>query len=82
VPTEADDNALVKGAKAPNAAKCFAGWNVSPEGAKVFESVEFKENLDSPHGAPADATAILVQTAEDADLSARMFKAVNGILQP
>jgi iron(III) transport system substrate-binding protein len=79
VPTEADYNALLADAASPNAAKCFAAWQATPEGAEVFESVEFKENLDSPRGSPAGATILLVETPEEAELTARLFQEVAAI---
>lgn len=82
VPTEADYNALLADATSPNAAMCFAGWQATPEGAAVFESVEFKENLDTPRGSPADATILLVETPEEAELTARLFQEVAAVFVP
>ena len=79
MPTEADYNALITDAGSPNAAKCFAGWQATPEGAEVFESVEFKENLDISSGAPADATILLIETAEEAALTSRLFQEVASV---
>lgn len=82
VPTESDYNALLADSTSPNAAKCFAGWQATPQGAEVFESVEFKENFSAPRGAPDEADILLVESPEQADLTSQMFQEVGRVFAP
>jgi iron(III) transport system substrate-binding protein len=82
VPTQDHYAIVVKGAAHPNAAACFLGWWVSPDGGQAAQlKNEFKGNEDEPKGMPASAKLGAITTAEQADVQAQVagvFAKLNG----
>jgi ABC-type Fe3+ transport system substrate-binding protein len=60
-------NAVLDGARHPNAAMCFIGW-IATEGAEVYLEAESKFNESIPPDAPQGAQTVAVDTPEDAAL--------------
>jgi len=69
VPTQDHYAIILKGAQHPNAAKCFLGWWISPDGGQAAQlKYEFKGNQTEPDGVPATAKLGAIATPEDAAL--------------
>ena len=58
---------VFKDALHPNAARCFTGW-FAKEGQAIYDEVEFKTNDAIPPQAPANATIVVIESPEDANL--------------
>jgi len=82
VPTQDHYAIVLKGAQHPNAAKCFLGWWISPDGGQAAQlKYEFKGNQTEPEGVPATAKLGAIATPEDAALQtsvATKFAALTG----
>jgi iron(III) transport system substrate-binding protein len=78
IPTLDAYNIVPKDAPHPNAAACMVSW-LATDGAKAFETAEFKTNLTRPTGAPADAALIEVDTAEKADSVKKIGKEIGAL---
>lgn len=82
VPTQDHYAIVLKGAQHPNAAKCFLGWWVSPDGGQAAQlKYEFKGNDTEPKGVPASAKLGAISSPEDAALQtsvATKFAALTG----
>ena len=72
-------NAVLKGAKHPNAAMCFIGW-IATEGAETYLKAESKFNDTIPPEAPAGAQTVAVETPEDAALVGDVGGKLGGII--
>jgi iron(III) transport system substrate-binding protein len=71
VPTQDHYAIVVKGAAHPNAAACFLGWWVSPDGGQAAQlKYEFKGNDDEPKAVPSTAKLGAITSAQEADVQA------------
>jgi iron(III) transport system substrate-binding protein len=82
VPVRILYNGLVKDAKNPNAAACFAGWLATEEGKTSFESVEFKANALPPAGVPASSEMVFIDSADDAETTNSANIAIQAVINP
>jgi iron(III) transport system substrate-binding protein len=82
VPTQDHYAIVLKGAQHPNAAKCFLGWWISPDGGQAAQlKYEFKGNQTEPDGVPSTAKLGAIASPEDAALQtdvATKFAALTG----
>jgi iron(III) transport system substrate-binding protein len=73
VPTQDHYAIVVKGAPHPNAAACFLGWWVSPDGGQAEQlKYEFKGNADTPKNMPAGAKLGAIATEAEAGLQGKV----------
>jgi iron(III) transport system substrate-binding protein len=79
IPTTDFYNLLIADSAQSNAAACFAGWLMTPEGQEIHTAVEFKANESTPPSAPAGATIVSIETSEDADVVAGIGDQVTDI---
>jgi iron(III) transport system substrate-binding protein len=81
VPTQDHYAIIVKGAAHPNAAACWLGWWMSPDGGQAAQlKYEFKGNEDEPKTVPANAKLGAIKTEEEANVQASVaeeFAALN-----
>jgi len=69
VPTQDHYAIVLKGAPHPNAAKCFLGWWVSPDGGQAAQlKYEYKGNQTEPEGVPASSKLGAISSPDDAAL--------------
>ena len=69
VPTQDHYAIVLKGAQHPNAAKCFLGWWISPDGGQAAQlKYEYKGNETEPHGVPASSKLGAISSPDDATL--------------
>jgi len=73
VPTQDHYAIILKGAQHPNAAKCFLGWWISPDGGQAAQlKYEFKGNETEPKGVPATAKLGAINSPDDAALQTKV----------
>lgn len=81
VPTQDHYAIIVKGAAHPNAAACWLGWWMSPDGGQAAQlKYEFKGNADQPKNLPANAKLAAIKTEQQANVQAAVateFAAIN-----
>lgn len=73
VPTQDHYAIVLKGAPHPNAAKCFLGWWISPDGGQAAQlKYEYKGNQTEPEGVPAAAKLGAISSPDDASLQTKI----------
>jgi iron(III) transport system substrate-binding protein len=70
---------LMKGAKHPNAAKCFLAWKAGTGGQAAQLKYEFKGNSTTPTGMPAGAKFAINQGSTDLNLIASVGKQISKV---
>ena len=79
IPTYDGYNAVLEGARHPNAAMCFIGW-VATEGSETYLTAESKFNDTVPPDAPEGAQVVAVETPEDAALVGDVGGQLGGVI--
>lgn len=80
IPTVDFYNFIMEASPRKNAAACFIGWFVSEEGQETQRRIEFKTNETVPSDAPAGATFVAIDSAEDADLVRSVGEQLQAVL--
>jgi iron(III) transport system substrate-binding protein len=80
VPTVDFYNFIMEASPRKNAAACFIGWFVSPEGQETQSKIEFKTNDTIPPDAPAGAVFVAIDTADEAALVRSVGEQLQAVL--